>query len=266
MNQTVKKIGATASSVAIAAAFCGQTMAFATQADDQAVGQSSYDAINAVGGVQHNDVKLAEVLGQFSFTQDFVSSNEQIANVFKKHVVTMCSSPAAEEPSNIGEWKLTVGGDVDSAFTATLSELSEKGAQTKVMTCACSNNSAGGAAIINARVTGIPISQLALRAGISSDANAVVITASDGMQSTLPLSYVLKHNAMVVYDVNDADLSESVGGTNQLWLESSAGKYFTRDVVNIDFVSVQDAPAEPQFEAGEFEYVNRPNVGIEMNS
>ena len=75
---------------------------------------------------------------------------------------------------------------------------------------------------------------------------------------------MLQRASLIVYEVGGAPLSDSMGGTNQLWLGSTAARYFTRDVVEIrvealDEGSLPPAPGTP--EAGD-RYANRPNVGV----
>ncbi|MEG1197285.1 MAG: hypothetical protein RSD38_02765, partial [Raoultibacter sp.] len=58
-------------------------------------------------------------------------------------------------------------------------------------------------------------------------------------------------------------LTASVGGTNQLWIDSVAAKYFSRNIVSIELTAEDVAPAVPGKEADAAnQYVNRPNVGI----
>ena len=97
------------------------------------------------------------------------------------------------------------------------------------------------------------------RAGVRPGANAVTFVSADGAETTLPLGYVIGRHGVLSYEINEEDLSASVGGNNQLWMTRTPANYFARDVVEI-VVSVEDeAPAAP----GETdEHPNSPNAGV----
>lgn len=99
-----------------------------------------------------------------------------------------------------------------------------------------------------------------------SDANTATFISSDGYRMALPLAWLLEKGAILAYRVNGEPLSESVGGSNQLWIPSSAAKYFIRDVVEIVLSHEENVPPSPGEEAaGDDEYLNRPNVGVLKN-
>lgn len=207
-------------------------------------------------------VKANEICGMFTYTQDAVSSNEQISNVFRKVVSVLCSN-GVMETADPSAWTLQVSGNVENGFSATLGELSEDASDSKVFTCACSNNPAGGNAIATADVEGVSIRGLLVKSRPAPNVNAAVIRCADGMEQTFPLDYLIRNDALVAYAVNGESLSKSVGGANQLWMGSSAGRYFARDVVEVRFEALSVVPEAPSFEPNEFEYVNRPNIGID---
>ncbi|VEH02525.1 Oxidoreductase molybdopterin binding domain [Slackia heliotrinireducens] len=264
MNNTMKRAGSLGISAAMVLASCGTVYGVVAASDnaDTAWAVETPDANQAQGKL----VKVESVQGTFSYNQDTLSSNADISGIFNRQVASLCGARPADEcePASIGDWQLSITGDVQNSFTATLEELSETDSKQTIMTCTCTNNMPGGDAIVNASVQGIPVTSLIKQAGIAPEVNTVVFKASDGMESALPLDYVIGHGALVVYDINDEDLSASVGGTNQLWIESSAGKYFTRDVVEVSFEARDQAPEAPTFEPGEMDYVNRPNVSVEL--
>ena len=83
--------------------------------------------------------------------------------------------------------------------------------------------------------------------------------ATNGTQQTFPLGYVVGRHAVLSYEINDEDLSASVGGSNQLWMTKTPANYFVRDVVEI-VVSTEDvAPATP---GAADEHPNSPNAGV----
>ena len=80
---------------------------------------------------------------------------------------------------------------------------------------------------------------------------------------SLPLDYVLARHSVISYEINGETISSSMGGTNQLWIDSAAAKYFTRNIVEIRVTHEDVVPAAPGSEqAVDGEYVNRPNAGI----
>ena len=130
-------------------------------------------------------VQTDQVVGAFSFTQNELSFVEDIAGTFRKTTSVLCNS-TYKQVGDTANWQVEVGGDVLHEFSATLAELAPEHATSSIITCACSNNGAGG----NAKATGITIASLAAQAGILPDVNAVRFTAADGTVSTLPLTYL----------------------------------------------------------------------------
>ena len=97
------------------------------------------------------------------------------------------------------------------------------------------------------------------KAGAAAGANAGTFGSADGTQQTFPLGYVVGRHAVLSYEINDEDLSASVGGSNQLWMTKTPANYFVRDVVEI-VVSTEDvAPATP---GAADEHPNSPNAGV----
>ena len=83
--------------------------------------------------------------------------------------------------------------------------------------------------------------------------------AADGTETMLPLGYVIGRHAVISYEINEEDLSASVGGNNQLWMTRTPANYFVRDVVEIVVSAEDEAPAAP----GEAdEHPNSPNAGV----
>ena len=78
----------------------------------------------------------------------------------------------------------------------------------------------------------------------------------------MPLDYVMARTSILSYLINNQGLSDSVGGTNQLWIDSTAAKYFTRNIVSIELTAEDEAPAVRYEDAPDSQYTNRPNVGI----
>lgn len=209
--------------------------------------------------VESGQVVQAQVVGDFTFDQTAITSNEVIKTFFQRVSQAICGATVPLVADNPLGWQLSVSGDVDAAFTASVGDLAGEELVNKVMTCTCGGNPAGGRAIITADVKGIPVEYLLEKAGAAPGANAVTFVSSDGTRQTFPLGYVVGRHAVLSYEINDEDLSTSVGGNNQLWMTKTPANYFVRDVVEV-VVSTEDVvPAAP----GEAdEHPNSPNAGV----
>ena len=187
-------------------------------------------------------VRVPNVQGEFSFDQTTVTPNNRMAD----------------------DWSIAVGGDVANPYNATIGEIAQDdGTLSQIMGCSCAANPAGGRAVVNADVSGVSLAALIERARPAANANTVTLTSADGYTMSLPLDYVMQRRAIIASAINGEDLGASVGGTNQVWLDGTAAKYFTRNVVSIEVTAEAVAPAIPGSEdAPEDQYVNRPNVGI----
>lgn len=91
--------------------------------------------------------------------------------------------------------------------------------------------------------------------------NAVRFVSADGFEATYPLAWLLERHALIADQVGGEPLSESFGGMNQLWIEGAAARVFVRDIVRIEFCTVED-PRPPSFEADDMLFRNRPNAGV----
>lgn len=225
--------------------------------DTAASGSTEAKAQNTT--VESSQVTKAVVEGQFAFDQTTITPNEVIKAFFQRATQAICGSTVDLAVDNPLGWQLSVTGDVSDAFTATVGDLASEESVNKVMTCTCGGNPAGGAAIITADVKGIPIESLLERAGVVPGANAVTFISTDGTKAVFPLGYLIGRHAVLSYEINDEDLSASVGGNNQLWMTKTPANYFVRDVVQI-VVSTEDvAPAAP---GADDEHPNSPNAGV----
>ena len=190
----------------------------------KAAGNEAQAKITTVEGAQ---VKPAQVEGAFAFDQATLTSNEEIKAFFQRATRALCGATAPLVADNPLGWKLAVSGDVEAAFTAD--------------------------------VTGIPVEHLLARAGAAPGANAVTFVSADGTRQAFPLGYVVGRHAVLSYEINDEDLSASVGGNNQLWMMKTPANYFVRDVVEIVVATEEVAPPVP----GEGdEHPNSPNAGV----
>lgn len=263
MSVTPKAVAAgTASALVLTAGIAGAAvMADASQAVAAPAAQ-----VSAHEQVTTDRVASPEVVGVFSFAQDEVSANDEIARNLAEGSRYLCGARASETNGvEMAEnWVLTVGGAVSNGFSATVQEIAQTDAvQSVIMGCSCLGNPADGRATANALVTGISAMVLVEMAQPSEAANTVVFTSSDGYEVALPLSYLRSHYCPIVFDVNGSRLEQSVGGTNQLWLGSTPASYFVRDVTSVRIEERDVVPASPTSDEARAEYAaNLPNVGV----
>lgn len=228
-------------------------------AGDTETGSTNTEAKANNTTVKSTQVMDAEVQGTFSYAQNAITSNAEIAAFFQRATQAICGATIGITADNPLGWKLAVSGEVGSAFTASVGDLAKEESVNKVMTCTCGGNPAGGRAIITADVKGIPIEHVLSRAEVVPGANTLTFISSDGTKTAFPLAYVVGHHAVLSYEINDEDLSASVGGNNQLWMMKTPANYFVRDVVEI-VVSTEDVvPAAP---GTNDEHPNSPNAGV----
>lgn len=249
--------GVAASLTMVASMTAVPALAVAPDADGTGDAPASCEAVQA--GVAAAAVKVADVQGAFAWDQSAITPNETIRSLFQKTVKALCGAQipvAVENPLN---WEITVSGAVDVAYTASVGELAEDDAVQRPMTCTCGGNPAGGKAIVTAEVKGVPVEAMLSRAGVQPGANAVTFVSSDGARTVLPLGYVIGRHGVISYEINEEDLSASVGGNNQLWLARTPANYFARDVVEIIVSAEEKAPAVPDEEAA---HPNSPNAGV----
>lgn len=232
--------------------------ALAAQPADGAAGADDAREVAGENAAATKMVK-ARAEGTFSYDQDTVTPNATIRTLFQKAVRAICGAGIPVASENPLGWQITVSGAVDDAYTASVGELADDTAVQQKMTCTCGGNPAGGRAIVTADVKGVPVEAMLARAGVQAGANAVTFISADGAETMLPLGYVVGRHGVLSYEINEEDLSASVGGNNQLWMTRTPANYFARDVVEI-VVSVEDeAPAAP----GETdEHPNSPNAGV----
>ena len=228
-------------------------------AADEPVAAGGTEAATNGTAVESAQVTPAQVEGEFSFDQTTITSNEVIKTFFQRVSQAICGATVPLVADNPLGWKLSVSGDVETAFTASVGDLANEESTSNVMTCTCGGNPAGGRAIVTADVTGIPVEHLLAKAGAAPGANAVTFVSADGTQQTFPLGYVVGRHAVLSYEINDEDLSASVGGSNQLWMTKTPANYFVRDVVEI-VVSTEEVVPEAPGVADE--HPNSPNAGV----
>lgn len=159
-TSTLSKAGTILVSASLVAGAGVAVASAAEQGDMQAPGQISV----VDGGAREHVAAHAPVQGAFTFSQDELTPNKTIATVFKTAANALCSSMSRYAEGMAAP--IRMGGDVPHAFTATIGEMTEEGAVSSIIGCACSSNQPGGGAIANAEVSGVPLASIAAKVGI----------------------------------------------------------------------------------------------------
>lgn len=162
-RMNAKTVTALVSTVALSAsAFAGAAPALADnakQASDQA--PQSISQQQSTSDAASSTVKVANVQGTFGFSQNVLTSTADITTRFSKAAASLCANMPTYLVSR-SEAPIAVGGDVDSGFSATLSEIAEQeGTESYELACSCASNGPGGGAIANAEVEGVSLASIA---------------------------------------------------------------------------------------------------------
>ena len=235
--------------------------AFAAQDTAEAPGAVLQAEAAANAGI--GTVRLDRVEGSFSFTQQEVTPNDVIARSLYDASSVLCGATwTAMSAAEAQEWAITVSGDVETSFTATVSELAKTGKARMIMGCTCAGNPVDGRATANAHIEGVTVASILSRAGVLPGVNTITFVSEDGYRVSLPLSYVTQRYSIIVYGMNGDGLCDVAGAANQLWLGSTAAKYFGQNVCEIILSTEEVVPAAPGTpEAGDT-YANLPNISV----
>lgn len=237
MRKNMKKLLSGVSSAAMLASGAAQV----------AVAETGYEV--AVNEAAAEYVKVANVQGAFDFNQDNVTPANRMFNLFGTAVTGMCAKPNYELEAGTKDYYLNVGGKIAKAYTVNIKE--EK-AQSRVALCSC----ATGPATANVEITGVKLADVLQLAEMDADVNTVTAIGADGYKASLPLSYALEKEAMIVYKVNNEKNPTGM----QFWVPGTVAKYFTRNVVDIELTAEAEVPEVAQREdalRAEIAIVNR---------
>ena len=167
--------------------------------------------------------KAPAVVGTFAYSQGMLASIDTIARVMGTPRYA-CSSTYAGAPQspNAPDWTIEVGGGVENEFVASVGDLAENGPVNIVMGCSCASNPADGVASVDADASGVMFRSIVDAANPDAGVNTAVFTSADGYGAALPLCYLDQRYPLIVFDVNGQPLSDSMGGSNQLWLSGTS--------------------------------------------
>ena len=188
-------------------------------------------------------VAADDVQGEFSFTQEGISPNDDLFNIFGTTITSMCSKPIFEADDAVegqANFYLNVGGHMMKSFSVDVSKLAKTSSKTMIIVCSC----ATGRPFAQVEVTGVPLSAIVEMADLDPDVNTVTAIGADGFGMPLPLRYALERDALLVYRVNGEDLATAGedGSSLQLYLPSTVARYFTRNVADLQFTAEASEP------------------------
>ena len=139
-----KKTAVVLATVATMAVAPGAAFAAGAQADGSTAtnGAANDVALTQTVGVNWATPIVQEqtVEGTFSFSQATVTPIEKIRAVFQKAAAALCGADDELTVANAADWSITVGGDVQAGYSATLGELAQDDENTTIMGCACVSN------------------------------------------------------------------------------------------------------------------------------
>ena len=209
---------------------------------------------------------VAEVQGDFSFTQDSITPTDQVFYYWENanHQGITPDNDTSEEAYE--NWEIKVSGSVDSEFSFKLSEFEDQMVE-RVYKMDCQTNPPGGAYIANVNVKGIPLSAVMEKAGVDPSVNSMHSIADDGWDVyPLSMEYVneYKDDILLVTEINGEKLGMLQGYPVQMWTPTLGGCHYTKRVVELKFTT---DPTEPKFFKGftnpkTGEMFNKPNTAI----
>lgn len=210
-------------------------------------------------------VKVPDVQGEFSFTQDKVVAPEDMFS-FSYLVKPEDYERYGNEADGVeldqemfDNWTITVQGEVKEPKTFKLTDLiAENESVTKIITEECGINPAGGALIGTAEVTGIPLRAIIGQVELN-DGATVLFGSEPGANFTFSSGLSLDYldDAYLVYEMNGEPLRWKDGYPCAIWTEGHGAAKFVKQLGDI---TVSNLPAE-NFEAYRLGG-NRPNVGF----
>ncbi|SHN74734.1 DMSO/TMAO reductase YedYZ, molybdopterin-dependent catalytic subunit [Geodermatophilus obscurus] len=103
-----------------------------------------------------------------------------------------------EPRTDLGAWRLEVGGHVEKPLSLTLPELLALPLAERDLLMVCVHNPVGGARMGCARRTGIGLADLLDRAGVPDDDGWLVAEAVDGYTNVLPVAAARAHGFLAV--------------------------------------------------------------------
>lgn len=159
MKLTGKTAAAAMSAVALVGMSVTPYVAQGITSADVAAPEAAVIADQGEAGAALETARAVE--GMFSFTQDAVTSTQNISSVFAKAAATLCQAMPAYTCESTAK-TLAISGPATPEIQATIQDLAARdGNPGFIMACACATNGPGGGAVANAEVEGASIESIA---------------------------------------------------------------------------------------------------------
>jgi DMSO/TMAO reductase YedYZ molybdopterin-dependent catalytic subunit len=143
--------------------------------------------------------------------------------------------------------QLAIDGAVDHQLSLSYSDLQGMPHEKHILTLECFVNGPGGSLIGNLEFEGVPMTHLMQTAGVSAQAQSVVVeTADPHSPFKLPLAGEIDQpNTLLVSSINGAPVSPERGGPyTRIMIPGAGGNHLPKWVQRMTF-SDQTAPAHP---------------------
>ncbi len=138
-------------------------------------------------------------------------------------------------PASVPQGTLQITGQVSNPMNITLSQLQTYTPVTLQVTLTSSSQPSGNGVF---NYTGVPVSTLLQKAGVSANATSVYVQASDGYGTTLSMQDAMNRKTIIAYEKDDASLAAlKNGGEGPLRLIIGTDQYAQRWVSGV--VSIQ---------------------------
>ena len=181
---------------------------------------------------------IANVKGDFCFTQDVVTPADEIFNLFGTAATAMCAKPGfAFDEVDTENYYLNLRGSIKKTKSISLTQLKEEENVTRIMACSCATSPA----LANAKVKGVRVADILELNDLEAGVNTITFRDDEGYGIPMPLDYVLEKDAMLVWQIGDTELPENA--PLQVWMPDTVAKYFTRRVMEIELTAEDEVPA-----------------------
>jgi DMSO/TMAO reductase YedYZ molybdopterin-dependent catalytic subunit len=136
------------------------------------------------------------------------------------------------------KWQLSVGGLVDTPLTLSYADLQSLDRVDQPSTLTCISNEVGGGLIGTGVWSGVALSTLLDRAGISQAASMVVVRSVTGYSDAIPLDRALDSRSLVAYGFSGQALTQEHGFPARLIVP---GLYGMKNVKWLSGIEVVDS-------------------------
>lgn len=216
-------------------------------------------------------IDVPDVQGEFTFTQDKLTSNEDLfsfnwmyyAQDYERYGKEKAGEPLDEEVFD--NWVISVSGAVEEPYEIKLVDLiKEAPVETTTMKMHCTINPMGGPLLGNCEITGIPLDYVLEKAKIKDTATFIYPYSDDGFTIPTALSLAEANGAYLVYEIDGKPLRHILGYPLQIWIGGAAASSCVKQVSQL---VITDEPIDSVWQYSGWVredegYYNKPNIGI----